>query len=332
MIGRRLLTVPGYLVAWLIWISSAPVWLVAAAIVDLVRLNRGVALRSAAFVAVYLSCEVLGILASGILWARNLIWRFDPEQWNDVHFRLEAWWANALFHSISFLFELKLEVEGTAELERGPYLLLTRHASAGDTLLASLYASSAYGMRLRYVLKKELLWDPCLDIVGNRLPNAFVDRDSDDSTAQIRRVKQLAENLGPRDGVLIFPEGSRFTEGKRLRTIDRFKRNGNVAMQEYATALTHALSPRPGGVLGLLEESRDVDVVICAHTGFESAASISQIWNGMLLGNTIHVEYRRIPRKDIPANRDEQAQWLRNEWKSVSAYVRDHRIPNKDQE
>ena len=219
MTGRRLLTVPGYLLAWLLWISIAPVWLVAAAVVDLVRLNRGVALRSGVFVAVYLSCEVLGIIASGILWARNLIWRFEPEDWNDVHFRLEAWWANALFRSIAFLFELELQVEGTTELEQGPYLLLTRHASAGDTLLASLFASSTFGVRLRYVLKKELLWDPCLDIVGNRLPNAFVDRDSDDSSAQVRSVKQLAKNLGPKDGVLIFPEGSRFTEEKRLRTI-----------------------------------------------------------------------------------------------------------------
>jgi hypothetical protein len=331
MTGRRLLTVPGYLLAWLLWISIAPVWLVAAAVVDLVRLNRGVALRSGVFVAVYLSCEVLGIIASGILWARNLIWRFEPEDWNDVHFRLEAWWANALFRSIAFLFELELQVEGTTELEQGPYLLLTRHASAGDTLLASLFASSTFGVRLRYVLKKELLWDPCLDIVGNRLPNAFVDRDSDDSSAQVRSVKQLAKNLGPKDGVLIFPEGSRFTEEKRLRTIERFKRSGNIAMQEYATSLSHVLAPRPGGVLGLLEQAEGIDVVICAHTGFESTASISQIWNGMLLGNTIHVQYRRICSDDIPSNGDAQAQWLWNEWKNVDSYVNAHQSETKEQ-
>ena len=332
MIGRRLLTVPGYFVAWLLWISSAPVWIVVASLVDLLRQSRGVALRSATFVAVYLSCEVLGILASGLLWARNLTWRFDPERWQDLHFALEAWWARTLLHSVVFLFDLKLEVEGTALLERGPYLLLTRHASAGDTLLASVFASSAFGIRLRYVLKKELLWDPCLDIVGHRVPNAFVDRNSDDSAAQVRQVKRLAEGLGPKDGVLIYPEGSRFTEEKRSRTIERFKRQGNVAMQEYATELTHALSPRPGGVLGLLEQAREADVVICSHTGFESAASISQIWNGLLLGNTVHVEYRRIPRENIPLDPDAQAQWLLNEWKKVSAYVSGHHNQRKDQE
>jgi 1-acyl-sn-glycerol-3-phosphate acyltransferase len=331
MIGRRFLTVPVYLAAWLFWIASAPAWLVATAIIDLVRLNRGVTLRSGVFVAVYLSCEALGILASGLLWARNLIWRFEPKDWDDIHFRMQTWWGNALFRSIVILFQLELKVEGSEELEQGPYFLLTRHASAGDTILASTFASSTFGLRLRYVLKKELLWDPCLDIVGNRVPNAFVDRDSDDSSTQVRSVKQLAKNLGPNDGVLIFPEGSRFTEAKRLRTIERFKSSGNVAMQEYATSLSHVLAPRPGGVMGLLEQAKDVDVVICSHTGFESAASISQIWNGMLLGNTIHIQYRRISRDDIPSNNDAQAQWLWNEWKNVDAYVKAHQSEAKEQ-
>ena len=40
------------------------------------------------------------------------------------------------------------------------------------------YVSRRYHLRLRYVLKRELLWDPCLDIVGQRVPNIFVDRDA----------------------------------------------------------------------------------------------------------------------------------------------------------
>ena len=43
-------------------------------------------------------------------------------------------------------------------------------------------------VRLRYVLKRELLLDPCLDIVGNRLPNCFVARSGADAQADIDKV------------------------------------------------------------------------------------------------------------------------------------------------
>ena len=38
--------------------------------------------------------------------------------------------------------------------------------------------------------------------MGNRVPNVFVDRFSDDAAREVRRVKELARDLGSRDGVL----------------------------------------------------------------------------------------------------------------------------------
>jgi hypothetical protein len=51
----------------------------------------------------------------------------------------------------------------------------------------------------------------------------------------------------------------------------------------------------------------------------------------MLLGNTIHVQYRRICSDDIPSNGDAQAQWLWNEWKNVDSYVNAHQSETKEQ-
>jgi 1-acyl-sn-glycerol-3-phosphate acyltransferase len=59
-----------------------------------------------------------------------------------------------------------------------------------------------------------------LDIVGNRLANCFVRRNSGDSDREIAAVQRLMEDLGPNDGVLIYPEGTRFTEAKRRRILD----------------------------------------------------------------------------------------------------------------
>jgi len=324
MIRRRLITVPAYLAIWSLWLVAAPLWIPLAAAADLIRKSNWVAIRSGAAVATYLTCEVIGIASSGVLWLWRGMGRIDLERWIDLHFRLEAWWGATIFRAIILLFGLRVEVEGEEMLADGPYLLLVRHASAGDTLLASMFVGQAHGIRLRYVLKRELLWDPCLDIVGNRLPNVFVDRSSDDSAGEVRRIQELANDLGPRDGILIYPEGSRFSPAKRSRAIHRFEQRGDTALFDYARTLTHVLPPRPGGTLGLLDAAPEADIVICAHTGFEGAASLAEIWNGALLNKVIHVQFRRIPRNKIPLDRDARADWIFNEWKEVSNYVERH--------
>jgi len=320
-LGRRMLTVPGFLLAWLGWFAAAPLWLPLAAAVDLVRRNGGVALRSAAVVSVYLTCEVLGIFAAAGLWIWKRTVGMDPDRWTDVHFRLEAWWGATLFRAVEKCFDLRLEVVDAARLGRGPYLLMVRHASAGDTLLAAALVSRRYGVRLRYVLKSELLWDPSLDLVGHRIPNVFVERGSDDSEREVRRVRELGRGLGLGDGVLIYPEGTRFSEAKRRRLLDRFREKGDSRMLAYALSLGSVLPPRHAGILALLDAAPHADVVVCAHTGFEGAASLAQIWNGALLHQTIRVHFRRVPREEIPAGRDDRIVWLRAEWRRVDEWV-----------
>jgi 1-acyl-sn-glycerol-3-phosphate acyltransferase len=275
-------------------------------------------------VTVYLSCEVVGILASGGLWVWKHIRPVDDERWTDLHFRLEAWWGTTLFRAAVRFFGLRLEVESDDDLGRGPYLLLLRHASTADTLLASALVSGPHGLRLRYVFKRELLWDPCLDIVGHRVPNVFVDRFSDDSPLEVRRVQELARDLGSRDGVLIYPEGTRFSEAKRSRVLERFQERNDAKMLEYVNSLSSVLPPRAGGTLGLLEAAPQADVVVCAHTGFEDAASLARIWNGALLHRVIRVQFRRIPRDEIPSEREERIAWLREEWRRVETWVASH--------
>jgi 1-acyl-sn-glycerol-3-phosphate acyltransferase len=324
MLRRRLITIPGYAIAWVLWLAATPLWLPLATLVDGVRRSRGVALRSAALVTVYLSCEIMGIVASGGLWVWKRIHPVDSERWTDLHFRLEAWWGTTLFRAVERIFGLRLEVDGDADLGRGPYLLLLRHASTADTLLASALVSRPHALRLRYVIKQELLWDPCLDIVGHRVPNVFVDRSSDDSLLEVCRVQELARGLGSRDGILIYPEGTRFSEAKRKRILERFHQKDDAKMLEYARSLSSVLPPRPGGTLGLLEAAPGADVVVCAHTGFEGAASLARIWQGALLHRVIRVQFRRIPRDEIPTERDARIAWIREEWQRVSAWVESH--------
>jgi 1-acyl-sn-glycerol-3-phosphate acyltransferase len=319
---RRVVTIPGYAFACLLVLASAPLWVPAAVVVDRVRRNGGVALRSGAFVTFYLVCELTGLLIAAGLWLLRPIARWDAERWSALHYRLQDAWGASLLAAAVRLFDLRLEVEQQgARLAEGPYLLFLRHASTGDTLFASALIGRPHGIRLRYVLKRELLWDPCLDVVGNRLPHAFVDRASDDSQREIARIRALAQEISTRDGVLIYPEGTRFSEGKRARVLERLAREGDLKALEYARSLHSVLPPRPGGALALLEAAPDADVVVCAHTGFEAAASIAQLWRGELLQQTIRVRFQRIPRASIPTGRDAQAEWLRKRWQEIDAWL-----------
>ena len=327
---RRLITVPASGAGWLIWVAAAPVWVVLAVVTDLMRGRRGVALRCAALVTVYLTCELVGIVASAALWVRRGTWGLDARRWLELHYSLQAWWGSTIFRALVWIFGLRLEVEGVEGLARGPYVLLVRHASSGDTLLASALVSRPHGVRLRYVLKRELLWDPCLDIVGNRLPNVFVDRSSDEPSVEVARVQHLASELGPLGGVLIYPEGTRFSEGRRRRVLAHLEARGDERVLAYAKSLSHVLPPRPGGTLGLLEAAPEADVVVCAHTGFEGSASLKEVWNGALLHKIIRVEFRRVPHSEIPAGHEAKVEWLFDEWKRVDAWVAVHKTSAGD--
>ena len=330
---RRLVTIPGYVSACLLALAAAPLWVPAAALVDRVRSSGGVALRSGCFVTFYLLCELAGILTCAALGLLRPLARWDAERWSALHYRLQDVWGTSLLAAAVRLFDLRVAIEergagpgeASARLDEGPYLLLLRHASTGDTLLASALVGRPHGIRLRYVLKRELLWDPCLDLVGNRLPHVFVDRDSGDSKREIARVQALALDLSKRDGVLIYPEGTRFSEAKRQRVLERLAREGDLKLLEYARSLHGVLPPRPGGALALLEAAPRADVVVCAHTGFEGAATLAQIWRGELLRQTIRVRFQRIPRASIPTSRADQAEWLRERWQEIDAWLAEQR-------
>jgi 1-acyl-sn-glycerol-3-phosphate acyltransferase len=320
---RRWITVPAYLGLWVLTLVTSPVWLVLAAAVDLLRRSRAVLLRSCVYLTFYLSCEVLGLAISAGVWLWARVTRPGRERWEEIHFRLEAWWGDTLFRAGAAVFGLRLEVTGAEEarLDQGPYLLLLRHVSVGDTVLPSTLVARPLRMRLRYVLKRELLWDPCLDVVGQRIPNVFVDRFSDDPAAEVRRVQVLSRDLGPRDGVYLCPEGTRFTEAKRARVMARLEQEGKQRLLEAARRFEAVLPPRLGGTLGLLEAAPEVDVVVGAHTGFEGTMSLARLWNGALVGRTIRVELWRVPREEIPEGRDAQTAWLLDQWRLVNDWV-----------
>ena len=319
--GRRTLTIPGFLLLGAVAIASLPVLLPLLLVHDAIRGNRWSGVRSLLALAHYFVGEALGIAASGLIWIAA---RVAPSRANEWNFRLQCWWASWLFDGTRWLYALRVRVAGADAVRDGPLLLFVRHASVIDTLLPAVLVSSRTGLQLRYVMKRELLWDPCLDIVGQRLPNAFVRRGQGGAEAEIARVRELAHDLGSRDGVMLFPEGTRFTPPKRQQILARLAESAEPRHVERGRALQHVLPPRLGGVLALLEEAPGVDVVFCAHTGLESLRTLNDLWSGALVGRAIDVAFWRVPAAAIPVERADRVDWIFDEWARVDGWLDAH--------
>ena len=219
---------------------------------------------------------------------------------------------------------MRTEVTGEEAVRRGPLFLFSRHASTLDTLLPAVFASQPYTLRLGHVMKRELLWDPCLDIVGQRTRNAFIRRGSDARDKEIALLRQLATAVTERDGVLLFPEGTRFSPAKRERALAHLADTKQFARLERAKRLQHVLPPHRGGALALLETRPDVDVAFLAHVGFEGTASLNDIWRGKLIGRTIRLCFWRVPSAEIPRTAEGRVEWLDAQWERIDAWISAH--------
>ena len=322
MWARRAVTLPSLLLITLAWITILPLTLATAAIVDVVRGGSWPVLRCCAYLTLYLLAELAGVVAAFGLWLGSGVWAgASRAAYLRRNLALQSWWANLLYRGAERLFALRTVVEGDDVVTPGPILLFVRHVSQADTLLPVVYVTRRHGIALRFVLKRELLWDPCLDIVGHRLPNVFVQRGSGESAREVAAVQRLMEDLGPDEGVLIYPEGTRFTARKRERVLARLASRATPDVLQRARALRHVLPPHLAGPLGLLERNPGADVVVCAHTGLEAAGSPSALLGGVLVGSTVRVRFWRLPYAEIPAGREARIAWIFDVWSSVDDWI-----------
>lgn len=331
---RRIVTIPVVVLLAALVLGTLPATLTVAVLVDLVRYVRRktpfAVTRLLLFGAVYLLAEVVGLLALCGAWvgsgfgasrSRLIAWTYA----------IQSAWVATLFNTVRNLYRVRFEVDDDAlgPAPGGPVLVLMQHTSLVDTLLPTTFLTRRRGLALRWVLKSELLVDPCLDVAGLRLPNAFVRRDGTDTAQSLARVAALARDLGPRDGVLIYPEGTRFTPSKRRRALDRLA-TSQPALLPRAERLQRVLPPRLGGPLALMEAAPEADLVLFAHHGFEGLATVAAVLSGELVGKTVRLRFWRHARAEVPVDRQERIAWLWSRWEEVDAWVTDASQPNND--
>lgn len=309
----------------LVWLALLPLSLGIALAFDILK-RRLAALPAVMMVGVWLWLECGGLFLAALLFlVRPLL---DEARWLDVHYRLQARWCQSLLGAAGRLYGLTLDVANTEALTPRCGVLLVRHTSLLDTLLPVLIARAA-GSRPRYVLKEELLWDPCLDVVGQRLPNVFISRRVARRQEDVSAIAELATNLPLGDVLVLFPEGTRFSPERRARRIQALQDRGDTELAARATTLEHTLLPRPAGTAAATDRLDGRDVVILAHTGFEGAQTPGAIAAGALRARQIRAALWRAPAAPASEEPEATARWLLDLWQAVDAWIGQRRQASK---
>jgi 1-acyl-sn-glycerol-3-phosphate acyltransferase len=250
--------------------------------------------------------QTVGVAASAALWASG----HGNDQ--DAHYALQRWWAEQLVRILRRSVGLTYEVEGLNLVAPGPIVMCAQHASLIDAL-GPMWLFGQVGMHPRYVLKDALQLDPCLDIVGNRLPNHFIDPNPSDSATETAALELLADHLSQRDACVIFPEGRITTAGEPDHGRAAGRRRSRTRSLPLASALTMLAPVRPTGTAALLHGVPDADLVFVTHTGQETLQQVTDAPRQMPLRRPVRIQIARVPRCDIPAGAA-FPDWLDTQW------------------
>jgi 1-acyl-sn-glycerol-3-phosphate acyltransferase len=331
--GRRFITVPGFFIAWTFVIATLPLTLFLTFLVDLIRKKQWATTRCLGFLLAYLSIDVAGLVMALTFYTFSLAYlgkkgKARLERWT---YWLQDWWGRMLVSSATSLFNMKIEIDEPEGMNKGPLMVFLRHASLPDVTLAGHLFIARFRMKIRHIIKRELLWEPCLDIGGGWVPTFFVRRNADDNVKELAGIRRLMEDVvNEDDGAMIFPEGTRFNPKKRDRVLQKIAEKGDAYLLEKARAFKNVLPPRFGGSLALLEGNRaKAYAVFVGHYGFEAANRAINLLNGSLVNKTIKVKLWKVPFENIPKTHEERIEWLLEHWKRLDDWVETHRLADQ---
>jgi 1-acyl-sn-glycerol-3-phosphate acyltransferase len=322
LVLRRVRGITVQLIALLLVTVLFPVLLLLAALSDLAvwlrRRKPWMAVRLLAMLWWFLFGELRGLAGLTGIWLLSR--GRDSALRRDRVYRFKRYWLGGHLTAIRKLFRLRFEIEGLELAGPGPEILMIRHASIIDNTLPDVIVGGAHRMGFRFVIKRELQMLPTIDIGGRWVPTMFVRRASGDTDAELVRLRTLAIDLGPDEGLLIYPEGTRCTAQKLARAKQVLaERQPDVA--PLAAGLRHVLPPRLGGTVALLEAARGADVVVFGHVGLDGFEHISDIWGGGLVGGTVRMKFWRYPAAEVPGERGELIRWLYDCWQELDDWI-----------
>jgi 1-acyl-sn-glycerol-3-phosphate acyltransferase len=278
-------------------------------------------LRIGAMGVAYLSVELLALAALCAVWVCRRA--YPPSWWEDVNRRILRWALGGVLGAARRCFGFVVAVDdrppSSALLDSPPVLVLARHGGLGDSYALVWLLLGRYERRVRVVLKDVLQWEPLLDVSLNRLGACFLPKQPPDGEELAQRLATLALDLGPRDALLLFPEGRNWTIGRRARAIQRLHAERKHSAAKAAALMEHVLPPRPAGVFACLDARPDLAVVVVAHTGLDTLTTVARTWNAIPFQQAMIVRWWPTPTP--PSEPEARLAWLTTEWAVVDEWI-----------
>ncbi len=258
--------------------------------------------------------------------------RLDTEPYRSRHYAVMRWFLELIYRTAQGTCGLRVAVSGpkdTGPLAGRPLIVLSRHAGPGDSLLLVHHLLSACGRRPRVVMKATLQLDPSLDVVANRLPNAFLHRRAAGTRPHTDQIRRLAAGLDGRGALVLFPEGGNCTPLRRRRAIARLRRQHRDDLAERAAAMPNVLPPRFGGAFAAITACPEADVIFVAHTGLDRLVSARDVWHSLSADILVRARWWRVPASEVPRGSDHETQlrWLYDWWRDIDAWITSQNSP-----
>jgi 1-acyl-sn-glycerol-3-phosphate acyltransferase len=332
---RRLVLVPAVVLLTAVLLASTPVIVLVLAFAVRFTTGRWRLLRLYWFLLVYLVRESVGIFALVALWViSGFGWKLRSDRLVRAHVKLEGWYLGGLVKSAERVLGLRLVADRTppdlavpdpfragSGVGSRPVLVFSRHAGAGDSFILVQLLVDRYGRRPHIVLKDLLQYDPCIDIVLNRLPNRFISPNPPPGAGVVESIAELASGLEPDGALVLFPEGGNFTRRRHARAIEQLEAAGHHRDAEIARGLVHLLPPRPRGTFAAIDAAPEADIVFVAHTGLEQLSSVGDLWRGLPMDRDVLVSWWSVDRAAVPTDPEARIHWLFDWWVHLDAWI-----------
>ncbi|MGY4644042.1 1-acyl-sn-glycerol-3-phosphate acyltransferase [Cellulomonas sp. URHB0016] len=290
--------------------------------------------RIAWIASFYILWDAAVLVAAFCLWVASGFGAFlQRPAFRHAHYRLANRMLQVLFWQVRWTLRLDIEVVDAdlgVVLTGTPVVVASRHAGPGDSFILVHSLLSWFDREPRIVLKDTLQWDPAIDVLLNRLPAQFVTPRGSrrpGAAGGADAVGRLARDLGPRDALLIFPEGGNVTPRRRLARIESLRKAGRHRLAADAAQMRNVMAPHFGGILSALDEAPQAGVVFVAHTGLDRLVTAADIWRELPMDKRIVMKGWSVPPDEVPRERAAQEEWLFASWLRIDEWISTYERP-----
>jgi 1-acyl-sn-glycerol-3-phosphate acyltransferase len=321
---RRPLTITAWIAFSVVVLVLSPLLLGLSALAA-AALRRRPPLLVCRLLIAYCARELAVLIACGLLWVLSGFGiRMRAPRFQRLHYRLLRWLVHGVAARARQLFDVDVTMMGSAEAAAAmardrPLLFFSRHAGPGDSLLLVDLLLTQYHRLPSVVFKETLAIDPCVDLIGHRLPHAVLDTSQPEKCEQ--RIAEVASRLLPQGVLLLFPEGANYSPQRRRRALGKLWHKGQRREAEAGEQMSHVMPPHPGGALAALRGNPDADVIFGAHTGLGLAVFPGELWRNPPIGRTLTTRMWLARAADRSHDPDEQVKWLYSWWARLDQWV-----------